>query len=347
MTRTACTCLYDTYGIYGIIWRRGKAIQSHRIRVQGLLTCQHILGLLAITVVCGPLLLVRTAGAEPTDARGSASGATVGKDDQALGEGCGPTVILSYGTESLGKNPISSFMYFVPLTSLTLVDRQTSANNEQEVVVVSYDRKVDARYFYVAVEFEIRGKGFHQTLFDPVGMIASHTGGLRSNEALTHTLDYIRFEGEGFGRIEVKGKIRGLNETVTEVDLQFNARGRKSPVTIGLYDIEPKDGEYRYENRTNKLVARVNTLAFRRSDRAPRMGVRVASISRSAEDGFFARVWGGIANLLLTPPKISELGNETMLNFGQAILKQESEFTFPKAENIEEEETVAASTLAP
>jgi hypothetical protein len=295
------------------------------------------------------LFMARTAGAEPTNASGAASGVSVTQDDNAVGDDSGPTVILNYSKESLGKNPILSFMYFVPLISLTLVDRQTSAHDQQEVVVASYNRKIDARSFYVACDFEIRGKGVHQNTFDPAGMIAARTSDLKYNETLKHALDYIRCEGEGFGRIEVKGTIDGLTKTVTEVDLHFNMRGRESPVTIGLYDIKSKDGEYKYANRTNTLVVRVNTLIFKRSDGLPKMGVKVASITKrlAVSHGFFARVRGAIANLLIEPPKINGLGNETMLNFGYALLKKESEFTFPKAENIKKDRTVSVSTRAP
>ena len=260
----------------------------------------------------------------------------------------GPTVTLSYSNETFGKNPVSSFMYFIPLISTTLVDRETSSGNEQEVGIVSYERKIAAKSFHVACEFEIRGQGFHKNTFDPAGMIAARARELPKNETLTHALDYIKFEGEGSGRIEVKGTIRDSTETVTAVDLQFNARGRKSPVTIGLYDIKPKDGQYRYENRSNALVARVNTLAFQKSDTTPRMGVCVASITRTAtRDGFFARIKGAIANLFIKPPKIDKLGNETLLNFGYAIFKQEPEFTFPLAKNIKKDRTVAAQTAGP
>ena len=67
-------------------------------------------------------------------------------------------------------------------------------------------------------------------------------------------LDYIKFDGEGFGRLEIKGAMTGSTPTVTEVAMQFNARGHKSPVTIGLYDIKPKDGQYKYENRSNRDI---------------------------------------------------------------------------------------------
>ncbi len=352
MTRAAPTFRYHRHGTYEIVRRRGKTMQSHLRKARCLLTCHHVLGLFVIAVVCALLFMARTAGAEPTNVSGTASGVSVARDDNAVGDDSGPTVILSYGKGSLGKSTISSFMYFVPLISPTLVDRQTSAANQQEVVVASYNRKIDARSFYVACDFEIRGKGVHQNTFDPAGMIAARTSDLEYNKTLRHALDYIRCEGEGFGRIEIKGTIDGLTETVTEVDLQFNARGRESPVTIGIYDIEPKDGEYKYENRTNKLVARVNTLTFKRDDRLPklpRMEVKVASITTrpAVSSGFFAHLRGAIANLLIKPSKITELGNETMLNFGYALLKKESEFTFPKAENIKKDSTVSDSPLAP
>jgi hypothetical protein len=300
----------------------------------------------AMAVVCVLLLSARfRVSAEPSNPRDRASGASVARNEAAVDDSHGPTVVLSYSKETFGKNPVSSFMYFVPLISTTLVDRETSAKNAQEVGMVSYERKIAAKSFYVACEFEIRGKGFHKNTFDPPGMIAERMGELEKNEPMTHVLDYIKFEGEGSGRIEVRGTIRNATETVTAVDLQFNVRGRKSPVTIGLYDIKPKDGQYRYENRSNELVARVNTLAFRKSDSIPKMGVSVASITRAAtRDGFIARVKGAIANLFIKPPKIDTLGNETLLNFGYAIFKQEPEFTFPIAKNIKEDRTIDART---
>ena len=282
------------------------------------------------------LFTARATGAGPVNAEGAARGASVANGDNVGADSSGPTVMLDYMKEMFEKNPVSSFMYFVPLLSRTLVDRQTSANNEEEVDVISYRRKIGANYFYVACEFEIRGTGFHQNIFDPEGMIAARTRGLNENESMTHILEYIKFEGEGFGRIEVAGTINGSTETVTQVNVQFNVRGQKSPVTIGLYDIAPKDGEYKYENRSNEMVARVDTLSFIKSDKAPRTGVGVASIAKgAAPDGFFASIKGAMANLLLTPPKIDTPGNETMLDFGYAILNRGPEFTFPLAKNIE------------
>jgi hypothetical protein len=263
-------------------------------------------------------------------------------------DGSGPTVLLSYSQETFKKNPISSFMYFVPLIAPSLVDRQTSAHNGQEVAVISYERKIGSRSFHVACEFEMRGKGFHKNTFDPAGMIAVRTREIEAHQPLSHTLDYIKFEGEGYGRIEIEGTIDGSKETVTGVNVQFNARGRKSPATIGLYDIKPKDGRYSYASRSNELVARVNTLSFKRGNGIPRMGITVASIVKAAaREGLLARVKGVMANLIIKPARIENIGNEAMLDFGYAILKQDPEFTFPKARNIKEDGTATASALDP
>jgi hypothetical protein len=248
----------------------------------------------------------------------------------------GPAVLLSYSKETFKENPISSFMYFVPLISPTAVDRETSADNEQQIGIISYQRKITSKSFSVICEFEILGKGFHKNTFEPAGMMALFIGELKKGETLTNMLDYIQFEGEGFGRIEVKGVVDGSAQTITEVNMQFNAKGHKSPVTIGLYDVKSQDGQYTYENRSNVAVARVNSLVFKKSEKDPRMGIKVASISkRTDSEGFWAGIKGAIANLLIRPPKVDKLGNDTMLEFGYALLKQKPEFTFPKAKNIQ------------
>ena len=125
------------------------------------------------------------------------------------------------------------------------------------------------------------------------------------------------------------------------MDIQFNTRDHKSPVTIGLYDIKPKDGEYKYENRSNEVVARVNTLSFKKTKKNTRMGIKVASISDTGEsEGFFSGLKGTIANLFIKPTKVDKLGNTTMLEFGYALLQKNTTFTFPKAKNIKERKIV-------
>ena len=71
------------------------------------------------------------------------------------------------------------------------------------------------------------------------------------------------------------------------------------------------------------------------------MGIKVASISDTAESvGFFSSLKGLIANLFITPPKVTELGNTTMLEFGYALVQKKPAFTFPEAKNIKETKIV-------
>ena len=147
-------------------------------------------------------------------------------------------------------------------------------------------------------------------------------------------------EGEGFGRIDVKGTIADSNATVTQVDVRFGTKG-KSPVTIGLYSVSLENGQYRYENRYNEIVAKVATLTFKKTDGDPRMGIEVVSVNKASRpNSYVGRVKGFIVNFFIEPVKISKLGNDTMLNFGQALLNKQTSFTFPKAANIKSQ-TVA------
>lgn len=258
-------------------------------------------------------------------------------------ERSGPTVHLSYNPNTAQTNPLSAFMYFVPLISPTKMELETNADNEQKVAFVSYDRQSSANSFTVTCDFAIQGAGFHNYLFDSARMIEVHTEDLAEGKTLTRILDYIKSEGAGFGRIHVEGVIDDSTETVHTVRLQFNVRGQKSPVTIGLYDVEPEEGEYTRENRSNESIARVNELIFTRGGDPQRMDISVDSIENpDSSDGFFsrvvARVKGVIANLTIDPPRIAPLGQETMLEFGEAIRKRDTEFTFPFAEKLMESE---------
>ncbi len=261
----------------------------------------------------------------------------------------GPTVLLSYGAGTLRENPLQSFMYFVPLISPVTVDRGTSNENHQQVCVVSYEKKVTSKSFSVSCEFEIKGSGFCRYTFDPAGMTALRIADSKKSnpDSLSNVLDYIHFEGEGFGGIEIKGTINGSTRTVTEVDLEFNARGCKSPVAIGLYELKAKNGQYGYENRSDEIVAGVNSLIFKRSEN-PRMGITVACISKKAKTGgFLGQIKAVIANLFIKPVKITPLGNETLLDFGRALFEQKPTFTFPKASNLKEAAIPAAEPNGP
>jgi len=301
-----------------------------------------LIALFAVTFIC---LLFMTPcvrlSPDPNGSIGIHCDPPTADDNNITEDGNGPTMIMSYSKKNFVKNPIASFMYFVPLIAPTRVDNISSVNNTQQMGIISHEIKVDSRSFYVACEFEVLGNGFHMNTFDPVGMIAAHTDEIKKRETMTNILDYIKYDGEGFGVIKVKGTIIRSTKIVTEVDMQFNPRGHKSHVTIGLYDIKPKEGEYKYENRSNEVVARVNTLAFKKTEQTPRMGIEIASIAKKSKSaGFFGRIKGAIANLFIKPPKVDTLGNTTMLEFGCALFQKKSTFTFPKAKNIEESKIV-------
>jgi hypothetical protein len=253
------------------------------------------------------------------------------------GEVNGPSITMSYREENFAKNPIASFMYFIPLLSVSPVDDVASPNNDQQVGIVSHNIDLRSKSFELICEFVILGSGFYQVTFDPAGIIATQTEKFKKGERLENMLDYIKVDGGGYGIIEVKGRITGSARIVTNVNIKFNARGNESNLTIGLYDVQPKDGEYEYENRSNEKVARVNELSFEKTEQTPRMGIKIASIAGEKQSaGFFGKIKGMLANFFIKPPKVTMLGNTTMLEFGKALLQKRSVFTFPKAKNIRE-----------
>ena len=246
----------------------------------------------------------------------------------------GPTVMLSYDGLKPIKNPSSSFMYFVPLITPTHVDMEISPDNQQQAWFLSYNKKVTKKTFYVSGDFEMRGNGSFNNILDNNEVIANFPEEIKKGDPIKNALDFIKFEGEGIGRVEARGTIDDSNETVTEVKIHFNVGGR-SPITIGLYCVDPENGQYNYSKRYNELVARAAILTFKKSEGEPRMGVTVASVNKAAKpNSYIGKIKGFIANFFIEPVKISRLGNDTMLNFGYALLKQKPSFTFPKATNI-------------
>ena len=277
------------------------------------------------------------------------AGESVPDANLAITDSNGPTVQLSYGEGAPEENPIQSFMYFVPLISPVAVARGTSAENHQQAAILSYEKKVTSKSFRVTCEFEMSGPGCTRYTFDPTGMIALRIGESKKpkGEPLSHVLDYINFEGEGFGRIHIKGRISEAGETVTDVELEFNARGRRSPVTIGLYELKAKNGQYRYENRSGQVVARVNTLTFKKSE-TPRMDISVASIAKNTTaNGPLEHLKAAFANLFIKPVKVNPFGNETLLHFGFALAEQAATFTFPKAGSLKEATALAYREAEP
>lgn len=297
-------------------------------------------------VICVFFVAGIAAGAESCvykDSNGTESGQVEGNNESE--DSNGPTVFLDCSKGWAKKNPTASFMYFVPLISPTLVDSKTSPNNQQQGGLISCKRKSDSKSFSVSCEFQMQGKGSLKNTFDAVEMIKRNTRDLKAGKPLKNTLDYIKFEGEGYGRIEAKGKIVDSTETVTEVNVHFNSRRQKSPVTIGLYSVKPRNGEYKYENRYNEMVARVNTLTFKKSKKKPKMGIKIASLAHSKEpNGIWGEITATIANLFIKPLEVNKAGNDTMLDFGYALFKEEPTFTFPKAQNLKKEEPKAART---
>jgi hypothetical protein len=251
----------------------------------------------------------------------------------------GPTITIGYSADDIKKNPVPAFMYFVPLISPVPVVRETSADNNEMGWVISYNKKENgSKTFYAACEFKMVGKGFHTVIFDHNGMIARNTDDLEEGGCV---LDYIRFDGQGTGLFEVSGTIMDSNETVTEVDVSFNYGGEKSPVSVGLYYVKPVDGKYKYENRYNELIARVNKLVFKKTQGDPRLEIVVASVRKKTdEEGAMSNLVGMIANFFIKPLKVDKKGNDAMLDFGYAMFKKKPQFTFPKATNIEKEITV-------
>ncbi|MHB9071866.1 MAG: hypothetical protein ACYC54_16010 [Sedimentisphaerales bacterium] len=247
----------------------------------------------------------------------------------------GPTVILKCDKENVLQNHTPDFMYFVPLISPVLVYSETSKDNQQKSGLISCTRESTSKSFYVSGEFQMQGNGFYKNKFDTTGMIARNTQELKWGEPLKNILGYIKFEGEGFGWIEIKGKIEGEKATATEVIVHFNGRDKTSPVTVGLYSVKSVNGEYKYENRYNEIVARVDTLIFNKSTSKPLMDIAISSLyAEGGTSGFLGRIKGAVANLFIEPLEIDKLGNDTMLDFGCALFKEKETFTFPKAKNL-------------
>ena len=228
-------------------------------------------------------------------------------------------------------------MYFVPLISTTLVDCQASENNQQVSSILAYRRENESGRFRVVCEFDHKGAGSYTCTYEPNSMVVFQQSITKPGKPMKNILDYIKLEGDGFGWMEVKGQTVKGEPEVREVRIHFNGKGSKSPVTIGLYDIEPRNGVYEYANRSNPIVARVNMLTFRKTpaEDKPTMLVEVASIvAANKKEGFWGNLVGALANLFIPPVEIDKDGNDAMIQFGYALLKGQPTFTFPRAKNL-------------
>lgn len=260
----------------------------------------------------------------------------------------GPTVCLDYEDQQR-DNSVAVFMYFVPMISTVLVESGSSLQNTQKARIISSRRSSNGKDFEAVCEFVMWGRGYHANTFDAEDIIAQDRDRVPKGKPLKNIIEYIRFEGAGSGRVEVKGRVMNGVEKVTDVRIVFNHRDNVSPVTVGLYSMRPENGRYEFENRYDIEKARVNAISFEATEDEPRMDIQLASLgSRCDAEGFYSRLKGKIANLFIQPVRINPEGNKAMLDFGYALYKKHASFTFPKATNLklredrQQEESVIA-----
>lgn len=248
----------------------------------------------------------------------------------------GPTIHLYYASKESAPNPVADFMYFVPLISKEPVSSLTSPGCTQSVRITSATRSNSRHSFTVTCEAEITGDGGQQNIFDLARAIQQHESELQNGGSIDRMLKSINVEGEGAITAEVEGGLTNGVATVHEVRLRFNPHGHASPISIDMCDVHRVNGEAR---TFNEIVARVNTLTFRRQPGTPVMEVSVASVkNKDAGDSlwqnFKGRVAGAAVNMCLEPLPIEATGHQAMLDFGQALVTGAPIFTFPIATNL-------------
>ena len=248
----------------------------------------------------------------------------------------GPTLKFDYGSGKPLDNPLSQFMYFVPLITPEQVSVFTNAGNTQCARVISSRCHTNGNTFQAVCEFNFVGEGLERNIFDHAVIIKRRQKELKEGKPLAHQLTDISVQGSGTGSVEIEGLLTNGQPTVTEVRLRFNTHGHTSPVTIDLEDIVPRDGTLHYENAT---VARVNTLTFRLISGQPKMEVTLASVKRkdagdSLWQNFVGDIKGAAVNFLLPPLTITVDGHQAVLDFGLALALQKPTFTFPYATRL-------------
>ncbi|HEV2395255.1 MAG TPA: hypothetical protein VG146_23140 [Verrucomicrobiae bacterium] len=224
----------------------------------------------------------------------------------------------------------------MPLISPQPVSVATNPSNTQQARVISATRRINGNSLQVTCDFEFVGAGVYRHIIDHTQEILRHESELKAGGALEQQLGSINVEGSGKGTIEIEGTIANRVPVITEVRLRFNAHGHPSPVTIDLHDIKFQDGVFRNQN---DMIARVNTLTFRRNPGAAKMEITVASVSRkdacnSRMQKLLGSIKGAAANLFIKPVAVEQAGFNAMLNFGQALALESPTFTFPRATNL-------------
>ena len=249
---------------------------------------------------------------------------------------CGPTINLDYGQDKLAPNPIANFMYFVPLVAHTPTENWMSSKNTQQAKFISHSRKNKGNSFVVKSSFKISGKGSFKNVFDSTKMIEFNRQFFKKGDTMKYLLDYISLEGGTIGCMVVKGKTIGGIDTIEELTVSFNCKGKKSPVTVAMYDTKSVNGKYSYDNRFNRYIARVNELHFKQSTGKPKMTIEIASVRAAGKkDGFLSSVTGMVANVFLPPMPVTQQGNDAMMSFGGALARKEPAYIFPKTANLQ------------
>jgi hypothetical protein len=252
------------------------------------------------------------------------------------GAASGPTLQLDYGRGETRGNPVSRFMYFVPLISPELVSVFTNAGNTQCARVLSWDCRTNGQAFAVTCEFEFTGSGDQQNVFDHAHNLQKHQAELLAGGTLKRQLSAINVTGIGSGSVEVEGTLTNGQRVVNLVRMRFNRHGQASPVTINLADLTYRNGVLQ---PGNEMVARVNALTFHRTTGIPKMEVTLASLKRKdAGDGlwsnFVGSLKGATVNLFLPPLTVEPEGQQAMLDFGLALALEKPAFTFPPATRL-------------
>ena len=250
----------------------------------------------------------------------------------------GPTVYLDYTFSKEKTNSVQDFMYFVPTISPTPVDSISSPENNQTTKILSIEKSSGDRSFEAFVRFSVQGEGLHINNYEKQSMILDNLPYVEKGKPLKNMLEYIKFEGDGYGSVHVMGIIEGSEEIVQQVHVDFKAGDIKSPVTISMYTVEPVDGIYTHANCGNRITARVNSLTFKRvDDQQARMALKIDSLfNADKQERSWARFKAIIANFMIPPIRIDNEGNRVMLDFGYALYKNRDTFTFPRAKHLVE-----------
>jgi hypothetical protein len=251
-------------------------------------------------------------------------------------EPTGPTLQLDYGHGEPHDNPITRFMYFVPLISPEPVSVFTNAGNTQCARVLSLICRTNGRTFSATCEFKFTGTGSLQNVFDHTNNIQMHMKELLAGGTLKHQLGSINVADAGNGSVEIEGTLTNGQPVVNMVQMRFNGHGVISPVTINLMDFVHRMGSVQVEN---EMIARVNALTFRRTAGTPKMEVTLASLKRKeAGNGLWSNLVGSLkgatVNLFLPPLTVQPEGQLAMLDFGLALVTEQPAFTFPLAPRL-------------